>query len=373
MAEGDTVLRFYYDVKETLPQQKILSKTSRLINHLAVILHEKYSEGTTQGNKRECVKEPRGTSTVSQEATWMEKSTDTEEDNIAGPLFSTKIAQFPSVRAEQLPEPEETSEAVCGPSEPSTPKITTPHSAAAFSLPLQDGQELPAYDQALEVPLQAGTEVMSTVHKTWIYKDELMTKGIIYVEKISEQTAIPLTDHIAYLKENELLPPGSLIPIGKRAPSMSEKHAGSTKFAQLEPANYDSSVHMTGKRTLLLSFTSVKSRPAQALDTDACTKAEGHEKSLLLEVEVTSLLPEPSQESSASQEAEVQPVLSGEAAKAVPPALSVRSSSGPPPPVPETKPEWEAAPERGLVDPVPPQVPTSSCLLAAEPTAMASK
>lgn len=58
----------------------------------------------------------------------MEKSTDTEEDNVAGPLFSNKTTQFPSVHAEL--QPEETSEGVCGPSsKPATPKATTPPSS----------------------------------------------------------------------------------------------------------------------------------------------------------------------------------------------------------------------------------------------------
>ena len=48
------------------------------------------------------------TSVVSQEPTRIEKSTDTEEDNIAGPLFMNKTTQFPSVHAEVLLEPEET-------------------------------------------------------------------------------------------------------------------------------------------------------------------------------------------------------------------------------------------------------------------------
>ncbi|KAM5282529.1 calcium-binding tyrosine phosphorylation-regulated protein-like [Hipposideros larvatus] len=343
---------FYFEELIAFREGNASLDIKNLIKQFHRFIVEKWSEGTTQENKQESVKEPRETPRVSQELTWMEKSIDTEEDNTTGPLFSNKIAQFPSVRAEQLPEPEETSEAVRGPSEPSTSKITTSPSSLASSLPLQDGQELPAYDQALEIPLQAGTEVTSTIHKTYIYKDELMTEGATYVEQIPEQIAIPLTNHIACLKENELLPPGSLIPVGKRATCMSEKCAGSTKFAHLQHANYDSSVHMMGKETLLLSVTSMKGPPAQALDTDGSTKAKGYEKPLLLEVEVTSLLPgSKSQKRSASQKAEVTPVLPGEAAKAVQSSLPVRSSSGPPPPVPETKPEWEAAPERGLVEP----------------------
>ncbi|XP_016051390.1 PREDICTED: calcium-binding tyrosine phosphorylation-regulated protein isoform X2 [Miniopterus natalensis] len=101
------------------------------INHLAVILVEKWSE-TTQEKKPEYAKEPRGIPTVSKEPTRMEKSTDTEEDNISvGPLVSNKTTQFPSVYAEKPPEPEETTKAVRGPSKPSTPKTATPPSSPA--------------------------------------------------------------------------------------------------------------------------------------------------------------------------------------------------------------------------------------------------
>ncbi|XP_030891903.1 calcium-binding tyrosine phosphorylation-regulated protein isoform X4 [Leptonychotes weddellii] len=92
---------------------------------------ERWSEGTTQEKKAECMKEQVGTSTVSQEPTRMEKSTDTEEDNIAGPLFMNKTTQFPSVHLEVLQEPEETSEAARGSSlKPSTPKGMTPPSSS---------------------------------------------------------------------------------------------------------------------------------------------------------------------------------------------------------------------------------------------------
>ncbi|XP_045880673.1 calcium-binding tyrosine phosphorylation-regulated protein isoform X3 [Meles meles] len=75
------------------------------------------------------MKEKVGTSIVSQEPTRMEKSTDTEEDNIAGPLFMNKTTQFPSVHSEVLQEPEETPEAARGStSKLSTPKRTPPSS-----------------------------------------------------------------------------------------------------------------------------------------------------------------------------------------------------------------------------------------------------
>ncbi|XP_076991898.1 calcium-binding tyrosine phosphorylation-regulated protein isoform X4 [Tamandua tetradactyla] len=100
-----------------------------LVKQFHQIKVEKWSEGTTQEKKPECVKEPEGSSVVSQEPTRKEKSTDTEEDNINGPLFSNKTTQFPSVHAE-LPQLEETGGAVRGPaSKLSTPKANTPPSS----------------------------------------------------------------------------------------------------------------------------------------------------------------------------------------------------------------------------------------------------
>ncbi|XP_021541933.1 calcium-binding tyrosine phosphorylation-regulated protein isoform X3 [Neomonachus schauinslandi] len=101
-----------------------------LVKQFHQIKVERWSEGTTQEKKAECMKEQVGTSTVSQEPTRMEKSTDTEEDNIAGPLFMNKTTQFPSVHLEVLQEPEETPEAAGGSSlKPSTPKGMTPPSS----------------------------------------------------------------------------------------------------------------------------------------------------------------------------------------------------------------------------------------------------
>ncbi|XP_037662320.1 calcium-binding tyrosine phosphorylation-regulated protein isoform X2 [Choloepus didactylus] len=97
-----------------------------LVKQFHQIKVEKWSEGTAQEKKPECVKELEGSSVVSQEPTRKEKSTDTEEDNVTGPLFSNKTTQFPSVHAE-LPQLEETGGADHGhASRPSTPKVTTP-------------------------------------------------------------------------------------------------------------------------------------------------------------------------------------------------------------------------------------------------------
>lgn len=81
---------------------------------------EKWAEGVTV-EKKECIKEPIKPPPVPCKPTHMEKSTDTEEDNVAGPLFSNKTTQFPSVHAEV--QSEETSEGARGPSDkPTTPK-----------------------------------------------------------------------------------------------------------------------------------------------------------------------------------------------------------------------------------------------------------
>ncbi|XP_044099195.1 calcium-binding tyrosine phosphorylation-regulated protein isoform X1 [Neovison vison] len=101
-----------------------------LVKQFHQIKVEKWSEGMTQEKKAECMKEKEGTSIVSQEPTRMEKSTDTEEDNITGPLFMNKTTQFPSVHSEVPQEPEETPEAARGStSKLSTPKMTTPPSS----------------------------------------------------------------------------------------------------------------------------------------------------------------------------------------------------------------------------------------------------
>ncbi|XP_074208273.1 calcium-binding tyrosine phosphorylation-regulated protein isoform X3 [Camelus bactrianus] len=100
-----------------------------LVKQFHQIKVEKWSDGTAQEKKPEYVKGPEGTSTVSQEPKRMEKSTDTEEDNITGPLFSNKTTQFPSVHAELLSKPEEAPEVACGPSKPTTPKTASPPSS----------------------------------------------------------------------------------------------------------------------------------------------------------------------------------------------------------------------------------------------------
>ncbi|XP_004465191.2 calcium-binding tyrosine phosphorylation-regulated protein isoform X1 [Dasypus novemcinctus] len=436
-----------------------------LVKQFHQIKVEKWSEGMTHEKKPECAKEPEGTSVVSQEPTRKEKSTDTEEDNIAGPLFSNKTTQFPSVHAE-LPQLEETGGAVRGPaSKSSTPKVTTPPSSPsppavspefayvpadpaqfaaqmlgnlssvhsdqsdvlmvdvatsmptlpeevlsseaaedavvplplvcsgevvamqvlsqssvhvdlgskpkdneaepskASSFPLQDEQEPPANDQAPEVPLQADFDVTTTIHISSVYNDELVTEGVTYIEQIPEQIVIPFTDQVACLKGNEQSPPVSpKHVVNETASGMS---ANSVEVAQLEEnAKHVSSVHLEAEAQVLLSSTSLKSLhevPAQSLHSEGSTQAVGSENSLHLAMETTALVPDNTGQdeswgNSASLE-KVKPVLSGEAAKAVYSGASVKSSSGPLPPVPEgliepeIEPEGEAPPEQGLMEP----------------------
>ncbi|KAF0874586.1 CABYR protein, partial [Crocuta crocuta] len=431
-----------------------------LVKHFHQIKVERWSEGTTQEKKPQCVKEPVETPIIPQEPTRMEKSTDTEEDNIAGPLFINKTTQFPSVHAELLPEPEETTGAAQGSSsKPPTPKALSPpsslapaaasaefayvpadpaqfaaqmlgnvasvhsdqsdvlmvdvatsmpvfseeaqsseavHGAAAAtpagysaevgalqvlsqtsvhvdlgskpkddaaepstasSFPLQDEQDPPVYDQAPKVPLQAEIEVTSFVHISSIYNDEPVTEGVTYVEQIPEHIVIPFTDRVAVV--NEQSPPVSPIPVALE--NGSSKAVGAIEHAQPEEDAEYSSVQ-TEAEAVLHSDASLQGQPAPLQDAEGSTKAVGSEKSLPLEMELTALVAgtpgqEEPGENSAAQETEVKRALSGDSAKAVTLGASVRSSGGPPPPVPEgltepeIEPEREAAPEQGLLEP----------------------
>ncbi|KAG8516790.1 Calcium-binding tyrosine phosphorylation-regulated protein [Galemys pyrenaicus] len=387
-----------------------------LVKQFHQIKIEKWGEGTTQEKKSECVKESEGPSTVSQEPKRMEKSTDTEEDNITGPLFSNKTTQFPSVHSE-ISESEELSEAVRGLSKSSTPKESTPPSSPppaavssefayvpadpaqfaaqmlgnvssihsnqseilmvdvatsmptlseevlsqtsvhvelgskakdnepspAFSSPLQDEQEPPAYDHAPKVSLQADVEVTSTVHISSIYNDEPVTEGVVYVQQIPGQIDSPSADDISSSNENVQSPISPKSESGQRASVVSERAVGSTIISQ-------ESVQMEAVATVMLSDTS-QGQPAQFLE------AGGSEKSVQLEMGPDNTGQEESWEDSAAREMEGSPVLSEEAAAAAFSGASVRTSSGPTSPVPEgfsepeIEPDGEAAPEQGLVEP----------------------
>ncbi|XP_038526383.1 calcium-binding tyrosine phosphorylation-regulated protein isoform X1 [Canis lupus familiaris] len=132
-----------------------------LVKQFHQIKVEKWSEGTTQEKKPECMEEQVETSVVSQEPTRMEKSTDTEEDNIAEPLLMNKTTQFPSVHAEVLLEPEETPEAACGGSpKPSTPKAVTPPSSPSPAPVSQEFAYVPAD------PAQFAAQMLGNVSST---------------------------------------------------------------------------------------------------------------------------------------------------------------------------------------------------------------
>ncbi|XP_040840757.1 calcium-binding tyrosine phosphorylation-regulated protein isoform X1 [Ochotona curzoniae] len=397
-----------------------------LVKRFHQIRVEKWSEGATQDKKLGCKKEREGTSVVSQEPTKMEKSTDTEEDNITKPQYSNKTTQFPSLHAEFV-EPE-MPESARGPSKPGSPKVTTPPSSpspaavpaefayvpadpaqfaaqmlgnvssvhsdqsevlmvdvstsmpgvpkkvlgseaaeefqvtsslkysgevvtmevvsqtsvqvdlgskpkdlkaeptTASSSPLQGEQEPPAP----KVPFQADVEITSAVHISSIYNNEPVTEGVVYIEQIPEQIAIPFTDQVACLNENEQSPPVSPRPVvAKTASSMSGKSIEPEKLAQLENEKYDSPM-----QTVLFADTSLSVQPegpAEPLDAERFIRI-GSAKSLHLEVEIMSVDPDntgqESRENSAPRDTGGDPV---------------KASSGPFPPAPEglTEPEME--------------------------------
>ncbi|XP_030666496.1 calcium-binding tyrosine phosphorylation-regulated protein isoform X2 [Nomascus leucogenys] len=98
-----------------------------LVKQFHQIKVEKWSEGTTPQKKLECLKEPGKTSVESKVPTQMEKSTDTDEDNVTRTEYSDKTTQFPSVYAE--PGTEQTEAVGDLSSKPATPKTTTPPSS----------------------------------------------------------------------------------------------------------------------------------------------------------------------------------------------------------------------------------------------------
>uniref|UniRef100_A0A2I3H7R8 Calcium-binding tyrosine phosphorylation-regulated protein n=1 Tax=Nomascus leucogenys TaxID=61853 RepID=A0A2I3H7R8_NOMLE len=221
----------------------------------------------------------------------------------------------------------------------SQPKENEAEPSMASSVPLQNEQEPPAYDQPPEVTLQTDTEVMSTVHISSyvhissVYNDVPVTEGVVYIEQLPEQIVIPFTDQVS--KENEQSPPVSPKSVVEKTTSgMSKKSVESVKLAQLEEKAKYSSVYMEAEATALLSDTSLSGQPevpAQLLDAEGAIEI-GSDKSLHLEVEITSIVSdntgqEESAENSVPQEMEGKPVLSGEAAEAVHSGTSVKSSN----------------------------------------------
>ncbi|XP_008977869.1 calcium-binding tyrosine phosphorylation-regulated protein isoform X2 [Callithrix jacchus] len=95
-----------------------------LVKQFHQIKVQKWSEGSIRPKKAECLKEPEKSSVESKVPTHMEKSTDTEEDNVTGTGYSDKTTQFPSTYAELGAEQ---TEAVHDSSpKAATPKTTTP-------------------------------------------------------------------------------------------------------------------------------------------------------------------------------------------------------------------------------------------------------
>uniref|UniRef100_A0A2K6S6H6 Uncharacterized protein n=1 Tax=Saimiri boliviensis boliviensis TaxID=39432 RepID=A0A2K6S6H6_SAIBB len=71
-----------------------------LVKQFHQIKVQKWSKGSIQPKKVECLKEPEKTSVESKVPTRMEKSTDTEKDNVTETGYSDKTTQFPSTYAE---------------------------------------------------------------------------------------------------------------------------------------------------------------------------------------------------------------------------------------------------------------------------------
>ncbi|XP_074063427.1 calcium-binding tyrosine phosphorylation-regulated protein isoform X2 [Macrotis lagotis] len=124
---------------------------------------EQWSEGTEQ-KKPESVKETESSDVIYEEPKRQEppkrqeKSTDTEEDNFEGPLFSNKTTQFPSVHTE-ITEPEEITESV---SEP-TPKASTPKASTPPSSPSPLAAVSPEFAYYSADPAQLAVQMLGNV------------------------------------------------------------------------------------------------------------------------------------------------------------------------------------------------------------------
>ncbi|XP_004702967.1 calcium-binding tyrosine phosphorylation-regulated protein isoform X2 [Echinops telfairi] len=117
-----------------------------LVKQFHQIKVEKWSEGTVAEKKQEVVKEPERPASISPEPviTRMEKSTDTQEDNITGPLFSSKTTQFPSVHAELLKSVDVSEVCSDASTKPPTPKAATPPQSPASEAVPQEFAYVPA-------------------------------------------------------------------------------------------------------------------------------------------------------------------------------------------------------------------------------------
>ncbi|XP_036179757.1 calcium-binding tyrosine phosphorylation-regulated protein [Myotis myotis] len=233
--------------------------------------------------------------------------------------------------------------------------------ATAPSPPLQDEQDLPAFDQAPRGSWQAGTGGKATPHISSIFNDKPVIEAVTHMEQTSEEVVTAFSDHIVSLKEIEQSPPESAILVDKRVSGGPEKAEGSAELAPLEDANHPS-VQVEAEATILISDTSLKGLLAQSLNPEGAAQAIGSQRSLHLEVEIIALVPgqeedsAPPEEDSAPPEAEVRPVGSGEAAQAgqeedsAPPEAEVRPvGSGE---AAQTRQEEDSAPPEAEVRPV---------------------
>ncbi|XP_074132938.1 calcium-binding tyrosine phosphorylation-regulated protein isoform X2 [Sminthopsis crassicaudata] len=356
-----------------------------LVKQFHQIKVEKWSEGTAQ-KKAECAKEQETKTLFCDEPRQKEKSTDTEEDNMSGPLFGNKSTQFPSVHTE-LTEAEEITESVSEPSpKASTPKVSTPPSSpsplaaaspefayvpadpaqlaaqmlgnvssvhsevlmvdvatsmhslpnmyvsleavedpgssarlsditpqllsqtsirvelgsketkaetsSASSVPLQGEQDLPAHDQAPNVPFQAGSEIRSSIQYISPELNEPETEGAAFVEQISEHIIIPFDE-----------PSEGQIQIDRKTTSMvSAKSIGSTQGASAGSLKSEASAKSLSTKSVHTAGGSIKS----------VHTAGGSIKSLEIEGSVKSLHTEGSTKSLRTAEGSVKSLRTAE-------------------------------------------------------------
>ncbi|XP_059975247.1 calcium-binding tyrosine phosphorylation-regulated protein isoform X2 [Mesoplodon densirostris] len=150
---------------------------------------EKWSEETAQEKKPVCVKEPERTSTVSQEPKRMEKSTDTEEDNITAPQFSNKTTQFPSVHVELLSEPEDAPEVARAPSKPTAPENATPPSSPSPAAVSSELAYVPADPAQFAAQMLGNVSSVHSDHSEVLIVDVATSMPVFPEEMLSSEAA----------------------------------------------------------------------------------------------------------------------------------------------------------------------------------------
>ncbi|XP_033613474.1 calcium-binding tyrosine phosphorylation-regulated protein isoform X1 [Fukomys damarensis] len=262
-------------------------------------------------------------------------SSEVAEEVVAAPLGcpgEVQVVSQASVQVDVGPKPKDHK------AEPST----------ASSVPLQNEQHPPVYDQAPKAPLQADTQVTSVLRISSMYNNAPVTEGVVCVEQMPGHIVVPVP-------EKEQSPPGSpKLVVYEMASGMCKKSVESVKLAEVEETtNYQPLVHVEVEAVVLLSDAHLQGQPevpAEPLDAEDLIET-GPEKFLHLEVEIVSVdLDKPGQEEP-PRETEGEALPPG-AAAAVHTGAAARSSSSPFPPVlegltePEIEPEGEAAPEQ---------------------------